>query len=210
MTGRITNLRYQKRTSERVNVYLDEVYAFALPAIEAAHLRIGQQLSDAEIDRLKALDLSAKAYDQAIRFLSFRPRSAAEVRRNLQKAEYDEDVIDATLGRLLEHGYIDDAEFARFWVENRLRFRPKGPQALRQELRQRGVAGDDIEETLGEVDSNDAAYRAAQPRAERLSALASQDPAEFRQKLSAFLLRRGFEYEVVRDVVRRLLRELTG
>ena len=210
MAGQITNLRYQKRTTERVNIYLDGAYAFALPAVEAAHLRIGQQLSDVEIERLKALDLSSKAYDKAIRFLSFRPRSAAEVRRNLEEAEYDEDVIEATLGRLVEQGCLNDAEFARFWVENRQRFNPKGPQALRQELRQRGVDGEAIDESLSELDSDEAAYRAAQPRALRLAALAKEDPSAFRQKLGAFLLRRGFPYEVVQQVVKRLQREMTA
>mgnify|MGYP001134404172 CR=1 FL=1 len=122
---------------------------------------------------------------------------------------YDEEVIEATLGRLLEHGYLNDAEFARYWVENRQRFRPKGPQALRQELRQRGVDRDDIDETLSDLDTAEAAYRAAEPRAARMAALAREDPATFRRKLSEFLLRRGFAHEAVQEVVRRLLREMT-
>jgi regulatory protein len=210
MAGRITGLRFQKRTTERVNVYVDDQYAFALPAVEAAHLKVGQHIDDAEIARLKALDLTAKAYDRALRFLSVRPRSVAEVRRNLEEAGYDEEAIVATLGRLSEHGYLNDVDFAQFWVENRQRFRPKGPQALRQELRQRGVDRETIDESLVGLDQSEAAYQAGQARAQRLAGLAAADPVTFRRKLGEFLMRRGFDYAVVEEVVQRLLREATG
>jgi len=89
MAGKITSLRFQKRTPNRVNVYLDGGFAFGLPAIEAARLRVGQQLSAADIQRLRALDAFQKAYDRAVRFLSPRPRSEAEVRRRLAEAGID-------------------------------------------------------------------------------------------------------------------------
>ena len=83
MAGHISALRFQKRTSERVNVFLDGSYAFALPATVAAGLRPGQYLSDEDIARLKALDEQERAYERCLRFLAYRPRSTAEVRRYL-------------------------------------------------------------------------------------------------------------------------------
>lgn len=208
MAGTITNLRFQKHTADRVNVYLDGAYALALPALEAARLRVGQHLDDAEIARLQALDLRQKAYDRALRFLSYRPRSAAELRRHLGEAEIDPDTIEETLARLAEQGYLDDAEFAQFWIENRQRFRPKGAQALRQELRQRGLDNETIAGALEGLDAAEDAYQAAKSRAQRLAALAQADPAGFRRKLGDFLLRRGFSYDVVKEVVGRLLHEI--
>jgi len=208
MAGKITSLRFQKRTPDRVNVYLDGGFAFGLPAIEAARLRVGQELSDADIERLQALDAIQKAYDRAVRFLSPRPRSEAEVRRRLAKAGIDATVIDAVVARLTGQGYLDDAEFARFWVENRQRFRPKGGRALRQELRQKGLAAPVIEAAIADVDPMAAAYAAAQVKASRLAHLIQDDPAAFRRKLSAFLMRRGFNYEIVAEVVTRLVEEL--
>lgn len=208
MAGTITGLRYQKRTVERVNVYLDGQYAFALPALDAARLKVGQHLSDVEIAQLQATDDAAKAYDKAVRYLSYRPRSIAEVRRTLEEAEFAPEAIEATLARLTGQGYLDDAAFAAYWVDNRQRFRPKGEQALRQELRRAGVDKETIDESLDGLDSSEAAYAAAQPRANRLSALAAGDPTAFKRKLGEFLLRRGFTYDVVRDVVARLLREM--
>ncbi len=86
MAGTITRLAFQKHAADRVNVYLDGQYAFALPALEAARLRVGEYLDDEAIARLQAQDERQKAYDRALRYLSFRPRSQAEVRRNLLAA----------------------------------------------------------------------------------------------------------------------------
>ena len=208
MAKTITRLAFQKRTDERVNVYLDGQFALALPAIEAARLKVGQTLDDAEIAALRATDSTAKAYDRAVQFLSVRPRSAAEVRRRLEEAEFDPEAVEAAITRLTEQGYLNDAEFARYWIENRQRFRPKGEQALRQELRHAGIDGETIQASLEGLDTSEAAYAAARPKAERLKLLAKEDPTAFKQKLGNFLLRRGFTYDIVRQVTNQFLREM--
>lgn len=208
MAGKVTRLAFQKHAADRVNVYLDGEYAFALPALDAARLRVGEFLDDVAIARLQAQDERQKAYDRALRFLSFRPRSQAEVRRNLLAAGLEADLVEATVTRLVAEGYVDDAEFARFWVANRQQFRPKGSQALRGELRQRGVAAETVEAALVDLDPEVSAYEAGYPRAVRLAALAQTDPPAFRRKLGDFLLRRGFDYAIVKQTVSRLLREM--
>ena len=79
----VTTLEIQKRNKELVNVYLDGEYAFALDIMAAAHLQKGQQLSDEEIAELQNQDEITRAIDRAVRFLSYRPRSVHEIRRNL-------------------------------------------------------------------------------------------------------------------------------
>ncbi|MCX7671143.1 MAG: RecX family transcriptional regulator [Anaerolineae bacterium] len=207
MAGQITGLRFQKQNPDRVNVYLDGRFAFGLPAIEAARLRVGQYLSDADIAQLQAADQVQRAYDRAVQFLSFRPRSTAEVRRYLLRTVGDEAIVETVLDRLTQQGYLDDAEFARYWVENRERFRPKGPRALRQELREHGLDRESIDAALADVDSTASALAVARTRGQRLADLAVTAPELFRRRLSDFLARRGFEYEVIRTVVGRLAEE---
>ncbi|NPV68065.1 MAG: RecX family transcriptional regulator [Anaerolineae bacterium] len=205
MPGQITALEVQARNKERVNVYLDGEYAFALPLVEAARLRRGQVLTEAEIAELKARDAVATALDRAVRFLSYRPRSISEVRRNLQEKGVEPPVIDQVIAELERLGYLDDLAFARYWVQNRDEFRPRGPLALRQELKQKGISGSIITQVLGEVDFAEAAYRAARAQAARWTSLNRQ---VFRQKLYAYLARRGFPTETCREVLDRLLAEL--
>ncbi len=201
----ITALRFQKRNRERVNVYLDGAYAFGLPAIIAASLRIGQSLDEDEIARLQESDAEQQAYERALRFLAHRPRSAAEVRRLLERQALPAATVDATLKRLLAAGYLDDEAFARYWVGNREQFKPRAPLALRQELRQKGLSDDIIHRALQAVDSESSAYRAGLAQARRLEHL---DQRTFRHKLGGHLLRRGFTHDVVWPVVDQIWREL--
>jgi regulatory protein len=205
MAGVITALEIQKRNKERVNVYLDDEYAFSLDIMSAATLRKGQTLSQAEIEALQTQDEVSRAVDRAVRFLSYRPRSVAEIRRNLAEKQTPEAVIDQAVERLQKLGYIDDRAFAAFWVENRNTFKPISPRALRYELRQKGVADADIAAALAGLDSHDAAYRAAQGQIRRHR---SKSREEFRQKISAFLMRRGFGYDTIREVVEQWIAEL--
>jgi regulatory protein len=203
--GKITTLEIQKRNKERVNVYLDDEFAFALSLIEAARLHKGQTLSEAEIAALRGEDEVAKAVDRAVHFISYRPRSVQEVRRNLAEKGIAAEVIEAALARLSAMGYVDDTAFARFWLENRETFKPLSPVALRQELQQKGIARDVIDEVLSEVDAEDAAYRAALAQVRRIR---THDRREFKRKLGAFLQRRGFSFAVARTVIGRLMEEL--
>jgi regulatory protein len=95
---------------------------------------------------------------------------------------------------------IDDVAFAKYWVENREQFKPRAARALRFELKRKGLANTDIAEAVGEIDESESAYRAAQARAPRWSGL---ERREFLDKLTAFLVRRGFGYAVAKDAAKR-------
>jgi regulatory protein len=207
MSGTITALVVQKRNTDRVNVYLDGKFAFGLAAIEAIRLKRGQVLSDADIERLQAADDVEKAREKALRFLGNRPRSEWEVRQNLQKAGYEAGTIDRVLDRLRGVGLVDDAAFVRYWLDNRAQFKPKGAVALRQELRLKGVEREVIDAVLAESEHADdnAALQAAVAKADRYRKLPRQ---EFAQKLGAYLARRGFDYETVREAVNAAWQQL--
>lgn len=203
--GKITALEVQKKNPERVNVYIDGEFAFGLNMLDAASLRKGQLLSQTDITRLQYGDAVVKAVDTSAHFLQFRPRSRAEVRQNLTKKKYPPDVVDAAITRLESLGYLNDRDFARFWVENRNTFKPRSPRALQAELRQKGVPDDIIREVVDTVDAHDAAYRAAHKKYTRYR---GQPPDVFRKKLGGFLQRQGFGYDIVRDVLQELEDEL--
>lgn len=203
--GVITALEVQKRNKKRVSVFIDEVYAFSVSLDEAARLRKGQVLSEEDLSRITGEAAITVATDSAARFLSVRPRSEQEVRQNLAKKETPPAVIEAAIERLTAFGYLDDRAFADLWVRDRLTYKPTSPRALRYELRQKGIANDIVEMVLADLDAEDSAYRAAQAQSRRLR---GTERREFQKKLGAFLQRRGFSYDVVRTVLRRLIQEL--
>ena len=139
MAGTISSLQQQKNNPERVSVFIDGEFAFGVALDTAARLAKGQFLSDADIAALQTDDEHDRAYQSALHFLGSRPRSTTEVQRNLQEKGFADEAIAAAIARLLEHHYLDDEEFARYWLDNRSRFRPRSARAIRYELRQKGV-----------------------------------------------------------------------
>ena len=154
MTGTITRLVAQRRNPKRINVHVDGVYAAALDlsVVMQAGLHRGQEIGDEELAQLAGADSVEKAYDRALVFLSFRPRSTAEVRRNLEGHKTPPEVIDQVVDRLKAGSLLDDAAFARMWVENRAAFSPRSARLLGYELRQKGVGAEDVEAALPEDD----------------------------------------------------------
>ena len=200
MAGTITALNIQKRNKERVNVFIDDQFALPVTALVAATLRKGQYLSDADIERLKDTDELDKAYNHAIRFLGYRPRSQSEIERYLHDKEYSPEVVNHTVERLRNEQYLDDEAFAHFWLESRERFRPRGRQALRFELKQKGLDHEVIEMALADLDEAESAWVAVESKLYRWKNLEEQ---VFKQKIMGFLSRRGFNYETASSVANR-------
>jgi regulatory protein len=205
MTNEITALKAQKRNPNRINVYLDGEYAFGLARIVAAWLTIGQVLSEEDIERLKQQDTLEVAYQRALRFLSYRPRSEAEMRRKLNEQGFEAAAVDVAVQRLKDNHFIGDEKFAQDWVENRSTFRPRSKRRLALELRQKGVAEEEIQKALAETEDEDSlAYQTAIAHVRRLT---SADWETFRKRLGAFLARRGFSYGTIAPVLRRVWEE---
>jgi regulatory protein len=200
--------RQERRGGRRSNVYLDGRYAFSLTTeLAAQELRVGDAISASRYTALVMKDQQARAFDVALRFLGARPRSEREIRDRLARHEFDVQVVERAIERLRHMRLVDDAAFAAYWVEQRATHRPRGARLLKQELRHKGVDQDVLAEALPSEDDDDGAYRAAQRKAVSLRAL---DERTFKQRLGAFLRRRGYGYEIIRPVTRRLWEETSG
>jgi len=209
-----------------------------IAVVAEAGLRTGQAVPPDLLARLRAGNEFQAHYNRALNFLAVRPRSESEVRRRLRLKAVPPHMIDAVVARLHRARYLDDAEFARYWLAERARTRPRGMRLLRGELREKGVASAlidqavrDFEETAAQVAEEEAAARANLPIApdapdpaddpfaegsrelrealilaeRKARSYASLDPATFRRRLSGFLLRRGYGYDVVSKVVKEVV-----
>lgn len=206
MAGTITALKVQKRNKNRVNIYLDERYSFGLTSHLAVPLRRGQFLSDEEIVRLKEEDEYHRVYERAVKLIAHRPRSEAEVRRRMERQGVALDLVEKVIEQLTAVGLLNDAEFARLWVENRETFRPRSRRMLRYELRQKGLDEEVIAQALEQVDEEESAHRLALQRGRRLSRL---NWLAFRQKLTGYLARRGYPYEITHCAIRKAWQSLS-
>lgn len=154
------------------------------------------------------------AMEIAVRFLGTRPRTRWELDRRLRRGGVGESVIEATLERLAELGYVDDTAFARWWGEQRDRHAPRGHRMIEAELRQHGVGRDVIEAYRAEHVEPERAPedvalpgteedRATEALARHLKGRPLPDDRKSIQRIGMFLVRRGFDPGTVRDALRR-------
>ncbi|MDI6857011.1 MAG: regulatory protein RecX [Dehalococcoidia bacterium] len=202
----ITALERARRRN-RFDVYVNGRFALALGVALAQEqgLHAGMEVTEQDLQALRKEDERRRAYEAALNLLSYRPRSERELRLRLRRRRFEPATIDETVERLKTLHYLDDAAFAEFWRESRDIVSPRSGRLIRSELLSKGVDSETATAAIEGLDDEDAAYRAAR---KRLSALAGESEEVFRRRLSGFLARRGFNYDVVRRTVDRCLREM--
>lgn len=146
-----------------------------------------------------------KLLDRAYHFLSFRPRSEKEIKDFLKKKGATEKIWEKIVKKLKKLGYLDDLEFACWWVEQRSLFRPRGKIALEVELRRKGISQEIISRVIEKkVKELPLAKKAAQ---KKIKVYKNLPALEFRQKMSAFLSRRGFSWQTIKMVLEEIIKK---
>lgn len=196
----ITSIKPQKN-QKRFNIYLDGKFVLALSAeaLTKAGLKIDQEISEEDIKRLRYKDIKEKLYNKVLRFLSYRPRSEKEIRDYSKKKSQEAKIIEEIIKKLKKQGLVDDRAFATWWVEQRSRFRPKGRYLIRSELFKKGVKEEIISSSLfSEKEEIDLAKKAAR---KKIKSYKNLEPLEMRDKMVAFLARRGFNWKIIKKAI---------
>ena len=148
----------------------------------------------------------ARAKDLAFRCLARRPRSRAELASYLTKKEFPEEIIAETVRAMDGYGYLDDRKFAVQMGRHIRETKGLSRYALKSELRRKGVSAEDVDAALEElyggedaVDDEAVALKIAGRKAETLKNL---PPEKARRRLTDYLRRRGFGFEIISKVTR--------
>ena len=142
------------------------------------------------------------AYDAALRYLGNRPRSVSEIHRHLRGKKFDDEATSAAIDNLRAQRYVDDEAFARYWLEQRERFRPRGDRGIRMELAQKGVSRDVIDVVLGERAPDADIAQAKKALSRPLTRWATLTAPERKRKIHTYLAARGFGYGTIEEVIR--------
>jgi len=198
---RITGLQPQKRSKRRVSVFLDGQFLFGLSEdiVRALGLRVGLEVDRAALDRIAREEQLNEARNYAFLLLSYKARTTAELKRRLARKSFPPDIVEATLARLVELKMVDDAGFARQFVEDRVNIGHRGKWRVRGELIKRGVAREHIETALAQAPDERAAAREVAEK--YLARNRRLEPAVLKRRLYALLARRGFSVDTIRDVL---------
>lgn len=195
---RITDIKKQVRTAGRFSIYLDGKYSFSLDDhdLMQAKLAVGRELSKVEVESYKELSQLGKLFARCLNYLMIRRRSEFEIRQYLKRKDATPEDIDVLIDRLYGYRYLDDHAFARAWVDNRRELQKRSNRVLKLELRQKGISRDIIEEVLADSENDEkAVLRALVVKKRRMTRYHDRD------KLLAYLLRQGYSYSSVTEVL---------
>lgn len=195
---RITSIRQQIKTPDRYSIYVDEKYAFSLSAktLLESKLTKGQELDSAELTVLKDQASFDKAYYGAVFLIARRSRSSWEMTTYLKRKNYSLDVQKRVQQKLITTGLLDDKKFARAWVENRKLLKPTSKRRLTQELRQKHVEDTVINEVIRTADIEESQILRDMVASKRRQSRYQDDI-----KLTQYLVRKGFSYEDIKNVL---------
>ncbi len=207
----ITDISPQKRRLGRVNIYVDDVFAFGASEqfVVDQGLRVNKSLTAQEYDLLLAEVVVDAAFQSCLNFLSFRPRSIAEVEQYINKKypQLSPDTVASLIERLTRMGYLDDEAFARWWIQQRREVGKRwGPHKIRQELITKGIDTQVIETALQESQSAISEKELVLRELTKLQRrYPDMRPYETRAKVMNTLARRGFSWDVIKETVEELI-----
>ncbi len=203
--GSISRVAQQKHDPDRVSVFIDDEFAFGLAmdlAIKAG-LKSGMALSVEAQQALLDEERDGKARTVALNYVSYQARTVEEVRRKLREKGYETDVIDDAVLHLFSYGYLDDEAYAMAYVRSKFSGSGYGPRRLSADLAKRGVDRGILDRVIVEALRGDELKEAAlQQGRKRWDDLEREtDLRKRKKKVMDFLVRRGFDFGLVREVV---------
>ncbi len=201
---KITGLTQQRNNSHRYNLAVDGKFKLGIDetVVLDYHLKEGEEISEKDFQTIEKLESNNKARDRALRLLGNRIHSRKELTLKLKQKGFKPAQIEGTLKYLEEQGYLDDEEFAVQLVKTRKERNPKGSVFVRRELLQKGVDEDIVEKVIAEhyplCDEIEIARRVV---AKKIKGFRNLSFWEKQNKLKQFLSGRGFQFEVIEEVL---------
>jgi regulatory protein len=205
----ITSITEQKKRSERVSVFVDGDFFAGThqSVIVKLGLKTGDVVDMARLQELLDSEITNKAFTSALRLLSYRARTESELILRLKQKTFPEAAILEAINKLKELGYLNDQKFTKEYVVARTLVKPMGKIRLKNELVLKGVKKELVEDALEKISEEDE-VESARALTQRRIAKADKADVKLKDRLAAFLNRRGFDWETINKVLEQELGEL--
>ncbi len=195
---KITAITAQVKTPGRYSIFIDGKFAFGLSqaGLLSSGIRIGQEYSATQLEQLKDTAQVDKMYNKVLELVMRRPRSQWEIEDYLKRKKQEPELIGNVVARLSERGFVDDADFARRWVESRHLLKPTSTRKLTLELKQKRISDEIIRQVLSDDQTDEREVLRAEITKKRRQTRYQDD-----QKLIAYLARQGYRYDDIKTVL---------
>lgn len=203
----ITKIEVQKRNNDRVNIYLDNEYAFSI-SMELVYKESLKVKMEIDVERLKDIadkEGYLKCKNTALRIIERSFKTEKEIRDKLKEKEYTDNQIEKTVEFLREYNFINDESYVKAYINDKLATR--GRQKIKYDLIRKGVDRNLIDEKLSCIDSNDEKNTAFNLAKKKYNSIkkSESDTYKLSGKLYRFLMSKGYNYELVKDVVKEVI-----
>lgn len=219
--SKITLVERQQKNKLRFNIYLDGEFAFGADEDTVVNFRLlkGKEISEEDLEKILFETEIGKLMERMYGLFGRRQRTEREVRDYMRKLsfkrklkdleEISEVIIDKVIERLKTKSLLNDSQFAEEWLVARQLSKKKGAIAIRSELMQKGVAKEVIDTLISENITEEGESKLALEALEKKSrSFRLLDKKEFNQKALQFLMRKGFTYEIAKDVVEEFIKKV--
>jgi regulatory protein len=203
MTYRITHIEHQKKDKGRVNLYLDGAFAFGLSeeVVLKHHLNEGDEIEESTINDVLLFEEIIKAKQKALSLLSYRARSVDELKKRLKDKGFSEQIIIFVVKDFLRVGLLNDKEFASSYAQTRMIQKPMSKELLFKELAAKGIDEETALQTINAAYGEKTEYDVARDLIKKKKNKIYTNEKNIEKKISDFLFRRGFKWEVISSVI---------
>ena len=207
--GIITKIEAQKKNNDRVNIYVDEKFFMAIykELVFTFNLKKGQEIDPNYLKNILDDEMYMKAKNKALNILSKASQSEKQIKQKLSK-DFDEDTIDRVLKFLQKYKFVDDEDLANRIVSTNVNLNKYGKNKIKQNLYNKGIDKNIIEQAIDEIDSDkelENAFYLAKKRYERVK---NEDYRKAYQKIGNHLAYKGFNYDIIKKVLNKLFNDI--
>ena len=205
----ISKITRQKNNPERYNIFVDDKYEFAVDenTLIKFGLTKGTVLEQHDIDEITYQDEIAKAFNKALGYLSFQMRSEYEVKKKLLDAGHGEAVVMEAIHKLEKLGFLNDESYSKALLETKKRTMKKGPRAIRQDMQKKGIDKSLQDKVLHSYSHEEQVALALELAQKEVRGGARKTPAQIKQKIQDQLMRKGYSFSIVSEVLEQVTLE---
>ena len=204
--GIITALKSQVNPN-RTSIFIDGQFAVGVwtDIVLKEQLYVGLPLNESDLNALLEVEQLQRVRSAALQYLSYAPRTEAQVRQRLLLKGFSSQSIASVMGDLIELGYIDDQIYAMEYAKARFKHKRYGPSRIRRELISDGVCEAIVDEAIKASVSTDDVTIQAKHIAEQYKDRVKGTLPQRKKKLIGYLTRRGYGYGLAKQLVQDIL-----
>lgn len=205
--SKITKIEIQKRNKERVNLFLDGEYAFSISAelVYKEGLKVNSEINKEKIKSIAESENYIKCKESALRIIERNFKTEKEVKDKLKLKGYDDDSIENSIRFLKEYNFVNDEAYTKAFINDKLK--TMGSQKIKYSLIQKGIANEVIEEELADLNKENEKRVALNIAKKKLSNIKNKENDKYKisGKLYRFLMSKGYESDIINDIVKEVM-----